>query len=259
MLAIHASFGDVSDGFEDRVLWVRPAWARPTCSARSPRRGRPASRSRAPAHPGYRDVLALAPSQIAASVLRDAADRAVTDAAWASLVRSLGTAQLLGWDSCQLLIQSITQRELGTAADVAAVLHRRGENITGHSREAPEGPSTAAAAAQTAALTWRERAAGILETARGDTLTGPVSADAADALLQVADAMDSRGDRLALHLAELAATGQQGGYENGHHPDMAAGVGAGPHLRPRGWRLVACGHDPAAAGSNGAALTIHID
>jgi hypothetical protein len=33
---------------------------------------------------------------------RDAVERAVTDPAWASLVRALGTAQLLGWDSRQL-------------------------------------------------------------------------------------------------------------------------------------------------------------
>lgn len=133
---------------------------------------------------------------------RDAADRAVSDPAWASLVRALGTAQLLGWDPRQLLIAAVTQRELGTAADVAAVLHWRAENITGHWREAPDAP----AAGQ---LSWAERAAGVLAASRGDTLTAEVSADAVDALGQVAAAMDARGAELAHRLAEQAAADQK--------------------------------------------------
>lgn len=160
---------------------------------------------------------------------RDAADRAVTDPAWVTLVRALGTAQMLGWDSRQLLVASITQRELGTAGDVAAVLHWRCENITGHWREAPDGPSATAAAAQMAALSWRERAGGILDAARrGDSLAQPVGADAARALMQVAEAMDRRGEALALQLAEQAAAGQQGGYDAGTAPLWLRALGPVP-------------------------------
>ena len=159
---------------------------------------------------------------------RAAADRAITDPAWATLVRALGTAQMLGWDSRQLLIAAITQRELGTAGDAAAVLHWRCENITGHWREAPDGPSVTAAAANMAALSWCERAGGILDAARGDSLAAPVAADAAQALLQVAEAMDRRGDALALQLAEQAAAGQQGGYDNGTVPGWVRALGPVP-------------------------------
>lgn len=159
---------------------------------------------------------------------RDAADRAVTDPAWATLVRALGTAQMLGWDSRDLLIAAITQRELGTAGDAAAVLHWRCENITGHWREAPDGPSATAAAANMAALSWCERAGGILNAARGDSLAQPVAADAAQALIQVAEAMDRRGYALALQLAEQAATGQQGGYDNGTVPVWLRALGPVP-------------------------------
>lgn len=152
---------------------------------------------------------------------RDAADRAVTDPAWASLVRALGTAQMLGWDSRQLLIQAVTQRELGTAADTAAVLHWRCENITGHWREAPAAPASGD-------LTWQERAAGILDAARGDTLADQVSADAADGLRQAAAAMDSRADQLARRLAEQAQAGQQGGYESGTSPVWLRELGPVP-------------------------------
>jgi hypothetical protein len=107
----------------------------------------------------------------------DTAHRAVTDPAWAGLVRTLGTAQAAGWDSRQLLIQALTQRELGTAADTAAVLHWRCTAITGRSTEPPGTPTAAQQG-----LTWAERAAGILHTARGDTPHDPVTADAAAAL-----------------------------------------------------------------------------
>ncbi len=177
---------------------------------------------------------------------QDAAHRAVTDPAWASLVRALGTAQLLGWDSRQLLIQAVTQRELGTADDVAAVLHWRCENITGHWREAPDAPTGGQ-------LTWRERADGILEAARGATLSDPVSADAADALRQVADAMDSRADELARRLAQQAAAGQQGGYQDGTVPAWLTTLGPVPttgrdlDARREAWlrhaRAVAIYHD----------------
>jgi len=155
---------------------------------------------------------------IAEQAGRDAADRAVTDPAWGTLVRALGTAQMLGWDSRQLLVASITQREVGTAGDVAAVLHWRCENITGHWREAPDGPSATAAAANMVALSWCERAGGILDAARGDSLAEQVRADAAQALMQVAEAMDLRGEALALQLVEQAVAGQQGGYDNGTAP-----------------------------------------
>jgi DNA primase catalytic core len=151
----------------------------------------------------------------------EAAERAVTDPAWATLVRALGTAQLLGWDSRHLLIQAVTQRELGTAADVAAVLHWRCESITGHWREAPE-------AATTGALSWRERAERVLEAARRATLAAPVSADAGDALRQLADAMDSRVGELAERYAQQAADGQQGGYENGSTPTWLTALGPVP-------------------------------
>lgn len=159
---------------------------------------------------------------------RDAVDRAVTDPAWATLVRALGTAQMLGWDSRQLLIAAITQRELGTAGDTAAVLHWRCENITGHWREAPDGPSATAAAANMAALSWCERAGGILDAARGDSLAQPVAADASQALTQVAEAMDRRGDALALQLAAQATAGQQGGYDNGTVPSWLRALGPVP-------------------------------
>jgi DNA primase catalytic core len=152
---------------------------------------------------------------------REAADRAVTDPAWATLVRALGAAQLLGWDSRQLLIQAVTQRELGTAADVAAVLHWRCENITGHWREAPN-------AATAGELSWSERANGILDAARGATLADPVSAEAADALGQVAAAMDSHARELAERYAQQAADGQQGGYEDGAAPTWLTTLGPVP-------------------------------
>ncbi|WAX58524.1 relaxase domain-containing protein [Jatrophihabitans cynanchi] len=202
---------------------------------------------------------------------REAADRAVTDPAWASLVRALGTAQLLGWDSRQLLIQAIAQRELGSAADVAAVLHWRCETITGRWREAAatghlDGSSGVL-------LSWSERATGILAAARGDTLTDPVSADAAAALVQVATAMDQRIEALAAQLAGQAAAGQDGGYENGTVPAWVRALGPLPtaaadgraELRSRreAWLALArtvvayqdaTGYDPAAdTGSNRAA------
>jgi DNA primase catalytic core len=165
---------------------------------------------------------------IADQVGRQVADRAVTDPAWATLVRALGTAQMLGWDSRALLIQVLTQRDLAGAGDVAAVLHWRAANITGHWREAPEGPSATDAAAHTAALSWTERADAILDTARGNSLTAPVSVDAADALGQVAHAMDGRVDALALRLAEQATLGQQGGYEGGTTPTWLRALGPVP-------------------------------
>ena len=164
---------------------------------------------------------------IAEQAGRDAADRAVTDPAWASLVRALGSAQMLGWDSRQLLLQALTQRELGTAGDVAAVLHWRCENITGHWREAPDGPSSSAAA-HSAALSWTERSNGILDAARGDSLSDPVSADAAAALAQVAEAMDRRVDALALRMADDAVSGQQGGYDSGATPQWLRALGPVP-------------------------------
>ncbi len=169
---------------------------------------------------------------IVEQVGRDGADRAVTDPAWATLVRALGAAQLHGWDSRLLLIQALTQRELGTAADVAVVLHWRCESITGHWRQAPDGPSTSGAAlsapGHAAALSWTERAAGVLDAARGDNVAEPVAADAADALRHVAHAMDRRVDTLALRLADEATTGQQGGYDNGTTPTWLRALGPVP-------------------------------
>lgn len=149
-----------------------------------------------------------------------AANRAVSDPAWATLVRALGSAQTLGWDSRQLLIQAVTQRELGTAADVAAVLHWRCETITGHWREAP-------GAAAAGALPWRDRAAGILAAA-GDSLATQVGADAAAALREVATAIDNRADELARRLAEQAEAGQNGGYDAGTSPTWLAALGPVP-------------------------------
>jgi DNA primase catalytic core len=177
---------------------------------------------------------------------RDAAHRAVTDPAWASLVLALGAAELLGWDARQLLSQAVTQRELGTADDVASVLHWRCENITGHWRDAPDAPAGGQ-------LTWRERADGILEAARGATLSDPVSADAVDALRQVADAMDSRADELARRYARQAAAGQYRGYEASAGPAWLTTLGPVPtsgrdlHARREAWlrqaRAVANYHD----------------
>ena len=177
---------------------------------------------------------------------QDAAHRAVTDPAWASLVRALGAAQRLGWEPRQLLSQAVTHRELGTADDVAAVLHWRCENITGHWREAPDAPTGGQ-------LTWRERADGILDAARGATPADPVSADAADALQQVADAIDARADELARRLAQQAAAGQQGGYEDGTVPAWLSALGPVPttgrdlDARREAWlrhaRAVAIYHD----------------
>jgi DNA primase catalytic core len=173
---------------------------------------------------------------------QDAAHRAVTDPAWAALVRALGGAQLLGWDSRQLLSQAVTQRELGTADDVAAVLHWRCENITGRWRDAPDPPA--------GELSWRERADRILEAARGATLADP---DNADALRQVADAMDSRADQLAHRLAQQATDGQHGGYQDRTEYGWLATLGpvptTGRDLDPRRtlWlrhaRAVAVYHD----------------
>jgi DNA primase catalytic core len=157
---------------------------------------------------------------------REAADRAVTDPAWASLVRALGTAQLLGWDSRHLLIQAIAQRELSSAADVAAVLHWRCEIITGHWREAPATAPVDGSSGVTPS--WSERATGILAAARGDTLTDAVIGDAADALAQVAAAMDQRIDALAADLAGQATAGQNGGYENGSVPGWVRALGPLP-------------------------------
>ena len=55
--------------------------------------------------------------------------------------RAVGSAQLRGWDAHQLLSQAVTQRELGTADDVAAVLHWRCVNITRHDRRTPDPPA----------------------------------------------------------------------------------------------------------------------
>ena len=149
----------------------------------------------------------------------DAAARAVSDPAWATLVRALGAAQTLGWDSCDLLIQAITQRELGTATDVAAVLHWRCENITGRWREAPSRPGSAA-------LNWAEQAAGIIAIARAShPSVSAVSGDAAVALVQVAEAIDNRADALAALLAIRAEQGQSGGYESGQQPVWLGALG----------------------------------
>ena len=75
----------------------------------------------------------------------DAAHRAVTDPAWATLVRALGAAQLLGWDSRQLLIQAITQRELGTAARCGGRAALAVREHHRHWREAPDPPCSRAA------------------------------------------------------------------------------------------------------------------
>lgn len=197
---------------------------------------------------------------------REAADRAVTDPAWASLVRALGTAPLLGWDSRHLLIQAIAQRELGSAADVAAVLHWRCEAITGHWREAPATEHLDGGGG--VALSWSERAAGILAAARGDTLTDPVDVDAAAALVQVATAMDQRIVALVADLAGQAAAGQDGGYESGAVPGWVRALGPLPtaaadgraelRWRREAWQRLArtvvayqdaTGYDPAAASS----------
>jgi hypothetical protein len=122
---------------------------------------------------------------------------------------------LLGWDARQLLSQAVTQRELGTAADVASVLHWRCQHITERWREPPDPPPTRQ-------LSWRERADRILETARGATLADPVNTDAADGLGQVAAAMDSRADELAHRYAQQAAAGQHAGQHGGHQDGTAA-------------------------------------
>jgi DNA primase catalytic core len=156
----------------------------------------------------------------------DTAHRAVADPAWASLVRALGAAQTAGWDSRQLLIQALTQRELGTAADTAAVLHWRCTAITGTddiTGTDPAGTPTAGPAP-----TWAERAAGIIHAARGDTLHQPVSADAADALTHTATALDARADTLAHRLAEAAEAGQAGGYDHGTTPTWLRALGPVP-------------------------------
>jgi DNA primase catalytic core len=183
---------------------------------------------------------------IAAHAGPDAAHRAVTDPAWASLVRALSGAQLLGWDSRHLLIQAITQRELGTAQDVAAVLHWRCQNITRHWREPPDPPSTGQ-------LSWRERADRILDAARDATWSGPDCADATDSLRQVAAAMDGRADALAHRYAQQAAAGQHGGYQDRTAPAWLVTLGPVPtsgrdlNARREAWlrhaRAVAIYHD----------------
>jgi DNA primase catalytic core len=128
-----------------------------------------------------------------------AADRARTDPAWPSLVHLLTNAAATGWDAPELLRTAIRQRELGTAADVAAVLHWRVTGILAGANLATPTPTVGADL-------WQERAAAITADVSATNPAAPVVVDAADALTQAAGLMDRRVIALAERLAEQATT-----------------------------------------------------
>ena len=124
---------------------------------------------------------------------------------------------------------------------------------TGGARTSPGTGATPPTRPSAGQLSWRERADRILDAARGATRSDPVNADAADALRQVADAMDSRADELAHRYAQQAAAGQHGGYQDRTVPAWLAALGPVPttgrdlDARREAWlrhaRAVAIYHD----------------